>query len=146
MAIHVNTSLHVGYDTAAKAIAEGRATAHALWALLSDEKQRDGYALRPMPWEGPGEYQHVTYADGPNGYVRIPADKRSLPTDYGRRFAPSRTPPGQLTSDQCAAIKSAIEIAWADDDAPQFDTPEGCEIAKVLAEMFGASIYLSLVE
>lgn len=69
-----------GFTEARDAIALGRARAHSLWVLLSDEHQRDGYALRPMPWEGPGEYQHVSYDDGRAGFVRVPVDDgRPLP-------------------------------------------------------------------
>ena len=39
-------------------------TLHPLWVLLADEHERDGYALKPAPWEGPGEYQRVTYEGG----------------------------------------------------------------------------------
>lgn len=69
-----------GYATALEAIHGGRAEAFALWALISDEHQRDGYALRPIPWEGPGEYQHVRYADGRDGFVRLNESGVSLPT------------------------------------------------------------------
>jgi hypothetical protein len=75
-----------GYETAQEAIAKGEATGHALWTLLSNESDRDGYALKPMPWEGSGEYQHVSFADGRDGFVRIPCGKRSLPTDWERRW------------------------------------------------------------
>lgn len=39
-------------------------TLHPLWVLLGAESARDGYALKPSPWEGPGEYQRVVYPDG----------------------------------------------------------------------------------
>lgn len=61
-----------GYKAACQAIAKGTATAHPLWVLLSNEADREGFALRPMPWEGPGEYQSVKYGDGRQGFVRIP--------------------------------------------------------------------------
>lgn len=67
-----------GFEQAAKAIAEGQAQAHALWVLLSDPSQRDGYWLKPLVWEGPGEYQRVSFTDGRNGFVRV-RDGRSLP-------------------------------------------------------------------
>lgn len=67
-----------GYDEASRAIAAGQAEAHALWVLLSDEHERDGHWLKPMPWEGPGEYQRVSYVDGRNGFVRMNGWK-SLP-------------------------------------------------------------------
>ncbi len=66
------------FNDARRDIAAGRARAHALWVLLSREDERDGYWLKPMPWEGPGEYQHVSYADGREGFVRLP-DWQSLP-------------------------------------------------------------------
>lgn len=72
------------YDDAAKAIAAGEAEGRALWVLLSDEHQRDGHWLKPMPWEGSGEYQHVRFADGRDGFVRIPNGKRSLRTSWGK--------------------------------------------------------------
>ncbi|HEU5019650.1 MAG TPA: hypothetical protein VFT69_16955 [Pseudolabrys sp.] len=75
----MSTPKYVGYRAAKEAIASRTAEAFALWVLLSDESQRDGYALRPMPWEGSGEYQHVRYADGRNGFVRIPIGE-GLPT------------------------------------------------------------------
>lgn len=60
------------YDEAQKEIAAGRAKARSLWLLLSDEHDRDGYALRPEKWEGPGEYQCVVRADETLGVlVRI---------------------------------------------------------------------------
>lgn len=60
------------YDEVVAELARGEAQAHELWVLLHDERDRDGFWLRPMPWEGPGEYQHVTRADGRNGFVMIP--------------------------------------------------------------------------
>lgn len=60
-----------GYDEAVKAIEEGKATPHALWILLSAESDRDRYALKPKPWEGSGEYQHVDF-NGDHRLVRIP--------------------------------------------------------------------------
>lgn len=51
------------YDEAARAIAAGHAIARSLWVIVTDEHQRDSYALRPMRWEGPGEYQHVVFDD-----------------------------------------------------------------------------------
>lgn len=74
-----NTPGRVGFDAAVAAIKEGRAQPHSLWTLLSDAHERDGYWLRPMPWEGPGEYQHVTYDDGRAGFVRIPCGAYGLP-------------------------------------------------------------------
>jgi hypothetical protein len=53
------------------AVAQGRAKAHALMAIITDEHQRDGYMLKPLTWEGPGEYQWVTFADGRDGFVRL---------------------------------------------------------------------------
>lgn len=68
-----------GYKEAARAISAGRASAAALWVILSEESQRAGCMLKPMPWEGPGEYQRVTYADGRDGFVRLSDDGTSLP-------------------------------------------------------------------
>jgi hypothetical protein len=76
MSIH---GTFTAFGAAAKAIAAGEAKAHALWVILTDERQRDGLALKPMPWEGTGEYQHVTYADGRDGFVRVQPGERSLP-------------------------------------------------------------------
>ncbi|TGR81218.1 hypothetical protein EN866_35435 [Mesorhizobium sp. M2D.F.Ca.ET.223.01.1.1] len=71
----MSTQTQTGFDEARKAIFAGKAKSHALWAILTDEHQRDGYALRPMPWEGSGEYQWVSFDDGRSGFVRLPADK-----------------------------------------------------------------------
>ena len=68
----------IGYKQAVDAIAARTATAHALFVLLSSEHDRDGYWLKPSPWEGPGEYQRVTFEDGRSVFVRLP-DHRSLP-------------------------------------------------------------------
>lgn len=67
-----------GYQEARKAIEEGRATPHALWVLLSNESDRDGYALKPRPWEGPGEYQHVKFLGEYGHFVRLPSNAPSL--------------------------------------------------------------------
>ena len=75
------TQTQIGFDEARKAIFAGMAKAHALWVLLRDEHQRDGYALKPMPWEGSGEYQHVSFSDGRRGFVRLPSDKRLPPVE-----------------------------------------------------------------
>lgn len=79
-----NRQTQIGYDRAQAAIAAGEATGHALWILLSAETDRDGYALKPDPWEGPGEYQHVSFAPDRQApaLVRIPAGRKSLPTDW----------------------------------------------------------------
>jgi len=69
---------HAGFDEAVQAIVAGNAKAHALWVLLSEPSARDGYALKPMPWEGPGEYQHVSHDDGRTGFVRVPDTGISL--------------------------------------------------------------------
>lgn len=61
-----------GFDEAVAAVAAGTAQAHALWMLLSSEADRDGFALKPSPWEGAGEYQRVAFADGRDVLVRIP--------------------------------------------------------------------------
>lgn len=69
----------LGYDEARQAIQDGRAVPHALWVLLSKESDRDGYALKPIPWEGPGEYQHVKFDGEDCGrFVRLPEGARSL--------------------------------------------------------------------
>ena len=68
-----------GYEEARTAIGNGVAKAHALWLLLAAEADRDGYALKPLIWEGPGEYQRVTFSDGRDGLVRVSADSRPLP-------------------------------------------------------------------
>ncbi|MCA0276311.1 MAG: hypothetical protein LCH86_09920 [Proteobacteria bacterium] len=65
----------IGFNEAKRAIATGRARARALWVILTDEHQRDGYALKPSPWEGPGEYQNVSFGDGPGSLVRLPGGK-----------------------------------------------------------------------
>lgn len=47
------------------------AVARQLWMLLSKESDRDGYALQPEKWEGPGEYQCVEYPDGRITLVKV---------------------------------------------------------------------------
>lgn len=74
------------FDGAVAAIISGDAEAHNLWVLLSHESQRDGYALRPMPWEGPGQYQHIRYKNGRAGFVRLP-DGRGLQAEVLQRRA-----------------------------------------------------------
>lgn len=66
-----------GYDEAIRAITEGRAEPRALWVLVKDERTRDGYALKPDPWEGSGEYQHVEI-DGRSRLIRLPDNAKSL--------------------------------------------------------------------
>lgn len=69
----------VGFDTASAAIKAGHAKPRQLWLLLAAQSDRDGYALRPFPWEGPGEYQHVWYDDERGSVlVRLP-DHLHLP-------------------------------------------------------------------
>jgi hypothetical protein len=96
------------YREAKKAIAEGRATGHALWVLLSDEHQRDGYALKPIPWEGAGEYQHVTFDDGRDGFVRIPGVDPSLPTDWGKRSGTIDEAPARAMNQKATIIAEAF--------------------------------------
>jgi hypothetical protein len=76
-----------GFDVALAAIAKGEAIASALWLLLGTEADRDGYALKPSPWEGPGEYQCVTFSDGRSVLVRVPSDGRALPLTKHKRAA-----------------------------------------------------------
>ena len=57
-------------DETRLAIANGEAQAHALWVIISSEEQRDGFYLRPLQWEGPGTYQHVSFRDGRDGFVK----------------------------------------------------------------------------
>jgi len=72
-----------GFTAASEAIRSGKAKANALWVLLSDEHQRDGYAIRPSPWEGAGEYQHVEFFDARGSvFVRLP-DGKHLPKQSG---------------------------------------------------------------
>lgn len=47
------------------------AVARQLWILLGTEHDRDGYALKPQKWEGPGEYQCVEYPDGSTTLVKV---------------------------------------------------------------------------
>lgn len=74
----------VGYDEAVEAITAGRATARALWVIVSSENQRDEYALKPSPYEGPGEYQHVVFTDGGPRLIRLP--------EYGQRLTSLNRP------------------------------------------------------
>lgn len=68
-----------GYEEAKAAIADGTGQARALWLLLGSESDREGYALKPLTWEGPGEYQCVSFSDGRDGLVRVIIDYRPLP-------------------------------------------------------------------
>lgn len=52
-----------------QAIELGNAKAQALWVILTDERERDGFALKPFKWEGPGTYQRVIFRDGRDGFV-----------------------------------------------------------------------------
>jgi hypothetical protein len=68
------------YQTALAEISAGRAKAHPLWVLLSHESDRDGFGLRPSLWEGPGEYQRVSFPDNQLGVlVRLPTLRSRLP-------------------------------------------------------------------
>jgi hypothetical protein len=69
------------FEAAWLAVHAGIAEARALWILIDDEHERDGFWLAPMPWEGPGNYQAVYYRDGRAGLVRVPGDGQSLPTE-----------------------------------------------------------------
>lgn len=42
----------------------------SLWVLLTTPADRDGYALKPLIWEGGGEYQHVVLSDGREGFIK----------------------------------------------------------------------------
>jgi hypothetical protein len=85
--------LNAGYEEAAKAILDGKAIPHALWILVDGEHARDGYALKPNPWEGPGEYQHIEF-DGEYGrLVRIPLGVQSLCQLYERQNNPKPPKP-----------------------------------------------------
>lgn len=76
----VITEVTSPYDEARNAISAGTAVARALWVLLSAESDRDGFALKPMPWEGPGEYQHVIFGNGRNGFVKVSGERKHLTT------------------------------------------------------------------
>ena len=66
----------MNFDEALNEVRAGRAKAHSLWILLSDERERDGYALKPETWEGPGEYQRVSRnGDSLGVLVRIPTGR-----------------------------------------------------------------------
>lgn len=67
-----HTKTQVGFDEAVVAVVAGTAKAQSLWTLLSKESDRDGYGLKPSPWEGAGEYQRVVFDDGRDVFVRIP--------------------------------------------------------------------------
>lgn len=75
------------YEEARQHVERGTARAHALWLLLSDEHERDAYKLKPLRWEGPGEYQHVVFHDGRDGLVKTAMCAKPLllaNEDYGR--------------------------------------------------------------
>lgn len=69
---------YTGYEEARTAIRRGHAIGHALWLGVATKEQRDDFHLRPDPWEGPGEYQRVTFNDGRDVLVRLPCGM-SLP-------------------------------------------------------------------
>ena len=51
------------YDQAMNEVNNGRGEARALWILVLNETERDHFALRPLTWEGSGEYRaFVIYA------------------------------------------------------------------------------------
>lgn len=79
-----------GFDVAVAAVVAGTAKAHSLWVILSKESERNGYALKPMPWEGSGEYQHVSFDDGRDGFVRIPSMHYSIDETAKRRVRLSK--------------------------------------------------------
>jgi hypothetical protein len=79
----------IGYDEARAAIESGKAVPHELWILVGDEHARDGYALKPSPWEGPGEYQHIEF-EGGSRLIYLPLDAPSLCQLYKRTLKPSR--------------------------------------------------------
>jgi hypothetical protein len=105
------------YEDAKLAIANGTAEAFALWVLLADEHDRDGYALKPMPWEGSGEYQHITFVDGRDGFVKIPLGQRSLPVPKTERRSAVERPDYQelLESGGLSAktgLGPAVRLMW----------------------------------
>ncbi|QIG72965.1 hypothetical protein EVB98_043 [Rhizobium phage RHph_N3_2] len=59
------------HKEAMREIHAGRARGHALWVILTDEHQRDRFALKPSPWEGPGEYQRVSFDDGRDVFIKV---------------------------------------------------------------------------
>lgn len=64
-----------GAEHAVAEIRAGRARARALWIILKHESDRDAFALKPDPWEGPGEYQMVEYDGKRFGVlVKLPDD------------------------------------------------------------------------
>lgn len=69
----------MNYIEARKAIHGGRAKAHALWMLLVDKNERDGYGLKPDVWEGPGEYQRVTLEGSDDLGVLVCVNNGSFP-------------------------------------------------------------------
>lgn len=68
-----HTPGRVGFDAASEAIKAGKATPRHLWVLLLNESDRDGYAYKPEPWEGAGQYQMVHFSDGRKCFVRLPS-------------------------------------------------------------------------
>lgn len=67
-----NDTRQFTFSGAQDAIKAGQASAHALWMLLSDEKERDEFGLKPAVWDGAGEYQRVVYSNGADVLVRVP--------------------------------------------------------------------------
>lgn len=62
----------IGFDEAVREIKSGNALPRCLWVSCPNETHRDGYALKPSPWEGPGVYQHVQFGAEVGRLVRLP--------------------------------------------------------------------------
>lgn len=41
-----------------------------LWIIMGDPHDRDGYALKPIAWEGGGQYRRVRLANGRDGLLK----------------------------------------------------------------------------
>lgn len=115
--MNTTNTARAGYDDAASAIKAGEAEAHALWVLLSDEHERDAYALKPAPWEGPGEYQRVTYADGRDVFVRVPG-WRSLPVKPTSPRAPAQEQPAAALQRAARAVLFCLDSPLTGDVRP----------------------------
>jgi hypothetical protein len=68
----VSTTRRLTATNAIEAIRSGAAHGHQAFALLANEHERDAFMIRPLAWDGPGEYQYIHWADGRHFFVRMP--------------------------------------------------------------------------
>jgi hypothetical protein len=130
--------VETAYDKAVAAIAKGIAAGHALWVVIGDESQRDRHWLKPAPWEGPGQYQHVSYIDGGHGLIRIPDGKKNL------HIEPLAPKPGAdnialiFPKGEAEAVARAVKHVW-DEVFAKSDHGDGGHLRRAL-DKFGSAM------